>query len=314
MHQGLYPLASRPSTEKTKMMKRAIAMLEMTKDRRMGSTARDRHTSLSMPKLDAASETTTLPASAPPSNGGSTQIQSVARASRLLRFVAQQPDGCRARDAARAIGVSEATTYHLLNTLVAERMLEKDERRVYRIGAGAEVLAESLARQVVPRDDLMRPLRALAAKTKETAYVVGWRGGAMRVLAIVEGAQAVRVATIDTGSYAHPHARASGKLLLAFTTDAVRTQLIPRGRLPALTPATIRSQRALAEELARIREQGFAEDREEFAEGVSCVSAPIYEDATVLYAITVSAPSDRYQRRRQELIDAALEAAAAGGR
>jgi DNA-binding IclR family transcriptional regulator len=50
----------------------------------------------------------------------------------------------------------------------------------------------------------------------------------------------------------------------------------------------------LAQELERVRQQGYAVDNEEAEKGVSCIGAGIYNDEGRLVAgLSVSAPSDR---------------------
>ena len=48
-----------------------------------------------------------------------------------------------------------------------------------------------------------------------------WRGEEIRVLASLESGAAVRVAGVERGPYRCPHARATGKLLLAFADPLV---------------------------------------------------------------------------------------------
>ena len=58
-----------------------------------------------------------------------------------------------------------------------------------------------------------------------------------------------------------------------------------------------------------IRERGFALDEEEFREGVACVSAAVVENGVPHSALTLSAPVDRFRRRRADFIDAVVAAA-----
>jgi IclR family acetate operon transcriptional repressor len=241
---------------------------------------------------------------------GGTRIRSVARACRLLALLARRPAGCTAADAARELELTVPTTHHLLNTLAGEGLVVKDSQRRFALGPQVAVLADGLVHQVVP-EYLARPLRAVAEATGETAYLAAWDGGTVRVLGSVEGARAVRVAEVERGPYRHGHARATGKLLLAFARPEVRAAYLAANPPVRLTERTIADPAALEAELDAVRERGFSEDREEFVEGVSCVSAPLLADGVVVAAFTVSAPSQRYDRHRAELRDAVLAAAAA---
>ena len=84
-----------------------------------------------------------------------------------------------------------------------------------------------------------------------------------------------------------------------------------------VTPRTIVRPEEFELELERIRLRGYAVDEEEFREGVSCVAAPVIEGGNAVAAYSISAPAERFGRRRAELTKCALEAtrraAEAGG-
>lgn len=237
-----------------------------------------------------------------------TTIRSVARASRILVQLGEQPDGRTAKEVAVALELPLPTTYHLLGTLVAEGFVVKDSRRRYRLGPALGTIADSYVREFTPPEYLLGPLHQLADETGETVYVVVWRHDRIVVLASVEGGNAVRVSGANLGYVEAAHARASGKLLLALATDEVRTAYLALNPLVPVTPRTIVQTDEFELELEGIRLRGYAVDEEEFREGVSCVSAPVIESGNAVSAYSLSAPSERFGRRRAELIDRVLAA------
>jgi IclR family acetate operon transcriptional repressor len=234
-------------------------------------------------------------------SGSSTTIQSVARASRILLLAATRPGGVTAKVAADHLELTLPTAYHLLATLVSEGLLAKDSRRHYVLGPKAGVIADAVVRDNAPPEYYAELLRELATDTEETAYLSTWRGGDIQIVAVVEGEHAVRVTGLSTGTGGFPHARASGKLLLAYARPELRERALGAGRLQKRTPNTITSRARLQEELAAIREEGYATDHEEYSLGVTCVSAPVIEDDVVLAAFTISVPTERFKRREDEL-------------
>jgi len=230
-----------------------------------------------------------------------TRIQSVSRAVQVLLAVAEA-DGLRANEVSERFGLSLPTTYHLLTTLAAEGLVTKDEGRYFRLGPRAAVIAESYARADAVPTQYSRALDALAMTTGETTYLSVWRNGAVKVLATAEGAHAVRVVGLSAGYSNNIHARASGKLLLAFASPEVRAAAVQRMRFTKLTPNTITNKAAFLAELEATRERGFAFDRQEFQLGVDCVSFPIFQSGHVVACITVSSPSQRFAETEHELI------------
>ena len=66
---------------------------------------------------------------------GGTRIQSVARACQLLLWLADRRHGAAAKEIAFAHRLTLPTTYHLLNTLVDQGLLAKDEERRFVLGS-----------------------------------------------------------------------------------------------------------------------------------------------------------------------------------
>jgi DNA-binding IclR family transcriptional regulator len=240
-----------------------------------------------------------------------TRIQSVSRAIGLLLAIAESPDGETAKRLADRAELSLATTYHLLTTLWADGMLSKDESRVFRLGPKAEVIADGYQRLSWVPAEYRKALQAVAHKTGETAYLGVWRNGGVQVVDKVEGAHAVRVVGLDVGFTKDVHARASGKLLLAFAPEELQTAVLNRSRLRQVTENTITKKSDLLAEFATIRETGLSYDREEFQIGVKCVSAPLWREGKVAACITLSAPSQRFDATKDALIAGLQEAAAA---
>lgn len=134
------------------------------------------------------------------------------------------------------------------------------------------------------------------------------------MLASVEGSEIVRVAEVASGPYEHGHARANGKVLLAYAFAEVREAYLRSHPLVPLTDATIVEQAKLERELARIRSRGYAIDQEEYAAGVSCVGAPVFHEGHVVASLAVSVPSERFRKRRAELVETVLGVSADAGR
>jgi DNA-binding IclR family transcriptional regulator len=247
-----------------------------------------------------------------PEAGGTTKtrIQSVARASQVLLWVADQPHGATAKEIAAAQGLALPTTYHLLNTLVDEGLLAKDVHRRYILGRSTAILAQAYLRGRAVPDSLLASVREVARRTGETSYLADWGEHEIRVLASVEGSRMLRVAEVGSGVYEHGHARANGKLLLAYARPEVREAYLRSHPLVPLTDATICDRQALEAELARIRERGYAYDEQEFAAGVACVAAPLLQNGQLIAALGLSVPADRMEKDRAELTKVVLEVAA----
>jgi IclR family acetate operon transcriptional repressor len=236
-----------------------------------------------------------------------TRIQSVARAARLLIWVADQPDGATVKEMASSQDLALATTYHLVNTLVDEGLLTKDAQRRYILGPSTAILSEAYLRARTVSETLLTALRELARRTEETAYLADWGEYDIRVLGCVEGRQMVRVAEVGSGPYEHGHARATGKLLLAYAPPELREAYLRSHPLVPVTSATICDRKRLDAEFERIRERGYAFDEEEYAKGICCVAAPLRREGHVIAAFGLAVPADRFHASRAELSKTLLD-------
>lgn len=239
--------------------------------------------------------------------GSKTRIQSVSRAARLLLWVADQPHGATVKEIAAGQGLALPTAYHLLNTLVDEGLLAKDVRRRYVLGRNVANLAHAYMRGAAVPEELLTALRDLARRTGETVYLADWGVHDIRVLASVEGSQTVRVGEVASGPYEHGHARANGKVLLAFASPELRAAYLRAHPPTRLTERTICDPEQFERELERIRERGHALDDEEYAVGVSCVAAPILQNGRLIAAIGLSVPTQRFRESLPDLRAALLD-------
>jgi DNA-binding IclR family transcriptional regulator len=248
--------------------------------------------------------------------------QSVQKAITLLRATAASAEGSSVSALARAAGLPRATALRLIRTLELDgfllRVPETD-----RVLLGPELV--HLARQVdtgtVLREVAQGRLAELSRAVREsvTLSVVGPDGG-LDLVDQVDGPHHL-VPRSWVGQRFPPHASSSGKVLLS-TYDEERLAGVLREGLPALTPHTITTRRALRRELELVRTQGYATTVDELEEGLSGVSVGIFGASRALMGvINVSGLTQRLDegaRRRaaahlRDVVDG-IEAAMRHGR
>lgn len=227
----------------------------------------------------------------------------------LLLFGAAETLSARA--VAERLAMPVPTAYHLLETLVSTRMLRKTAAKSYELGPAVGALADALQRRLAPPAFLLAPLHELAGTTRETAFLSRWQDDDVVILATVEGVRELRVSGLHSGTRGHAHARASGKLFLAHLAPEARERYLAVHPLSARTAATITDAAVLEAELERVRSTGLGWDLEEFADGVSCVSAAVLEHGVVIATYTLAAPSVRFEAERERYVAAVRAAAAA---
>lgn len=205
----------------------------------------------------------------------STRSLSTARSVlRVLSLLVERPSGVRADEVAQALGKSTSTAYYLLTSLCEEGFAVHGSKGVYRPARGLEQLSEASEEAGAVHEGLAGTVDELFTRTRKRSYLGVVRAGRIEITA-VRGRQGVPcIPGLGTEIRDSAHALALGKVVLALLDANGVASYVARG-LRAFTPRTITSAAALQAELARVREDGVAFDREEFEANFCCVSAPI---------------------------------------
>jgi IclR family acetate operon transcriptional repressor len=207
---------------------------------------------------------------------------------------------------ARALALPKSTAHRLLAALGRRGLVERDAGGRYK--PGLRILALGLG--VLEREPVVaaaRPvLESEAEAIGETLFLTAARAGRIVVLDKAEGTGFLRAAP-RVGSEVPVHATAVGKLQLAFAPGDVA---LPEGAWPRFTPRTPTSRRALEREVARARKRGWAENREEWMEGLVVVAAPVIaagrmQATLALAALSVRLPAAKTERVAKRLVAAA---------
>jgi len=224
------------------------------------------------------------------------RIQSAVRTIDLLQVVARASStGISARDLSEELKLPRQVIYHLVHTLLSVNMLRQVGGKNYVLGLGTANLAHGYRRQTSAPDYLAGYAERAAAETGETAYVVGWVDDEIVVLATARSQSAIHAAEPLPGTTGNAHARASGKLLLAMSTDEEARAYLARAPLTARTQNTLTDSKSIASELELIRQTWVAVERGEYAVGLSCMAVPIGRPPALL-ALGISAPAERFEQ------------------
>ncbi|MBO4209926.1 IclR family transcriptional regulator [Micromonospora echinofusca] len=236
-------------------------------------------------------------------------VKSAGRALDVLEALAAAPSGRSLVELARALEIPKSSLHGILRTMTQRGWVEADPTGS-RFSLGVRALQVGAA--YLEADDttglLGGVLDQLSARFGETVHLGRLDGAHIVYLAKRESVHPLRLYSA-IGRQLPAHATALGKALLAERPDEVVDRML-HWPLPALTARTVTDPAQLHAELATIRSQGYAVDREENTEGIVCfaVVVPLVEPA--VDAISLSIPVARLSAGTQERVVAALREAA----
>ncbi len=238
-------------------------------------------------------------------------LSSVRAAARLLCAFTPGDRELGVSELSRRLGLSKSAVHRLLTTLAAEHLIEQDPRSGrYRLGVKVYELGTLVSTHFELHEAVAMYIDELRARTAATVQV----GVLDRTdVVYVERRESLRTlhTMVDLGHRNLAHCTACGKVLLAALREADLARLLGDGPLPARTPRSITDPTRLRQELARVRERGYAENVEESDLGMASVAAPIHDDAgRVIAAISVAAPlSSMEEAARRRCATAAMDIA-----
>jgi DNA-binding IclR family transcriptional regulator len=206
--------------------------------------------------------------------------------------ISRQREGASFSQVQGDTGLAAATVHRHLKALTALGYMTYSEgERRYRgslkmAGLGAEIMSNFSLR------DHVHPFLLSMNKESDFASNAG----------IMDGREGVYIDKVDTqdsglrligavGKRFKLHCTGMGKVLLAHRSSSEIEQVLA-GPLPSFTPATLTDPDKLRQELAEVRKEGYALDREEITRGIFCVAAPVMGAAgEVACALSVAFPS-----------------------
>lgn len=238
------------------------------------------------------------------------RLSSVANSIRLTKAFSEGEYEMGISALAARLGLAKSTVHRLATTLVEYDILEQNrETGKYRLGLALFELGTLVRRKMDVMSEAQAQIHALADLSGETVQLAILDHLSVLYIRIRESRQAVRMST-GLGSRAPAHCTSVGKALLAYQAPEVIQQVIDNG-LQRYTPNTITEGPRLLEELASVRQKGYAIDNEEIESGLRCVAAPIRNHSgRVVAAISVAAPVQRMTKRNLQTTVPSVVAAA----
>src|SRR5690242_14575445 len=225
-----------------------------------------------------------------------TSIQSLDRATAILKALASGPRRLGVSELADRLGLARPTVHGLLQTLQSHGFVEQDPYSdKYQLGPGLLQLGYSYL-----------DLNELRARSIAHADHLAIRTGAAVRVGVMHGSSVVVVhhvfrpdaafGVLEVGIQLPLHASALGKAILAFSPPQMVEDLMAEP-LARLTKQTL-SESDLRHELSVIRDSGIATERDEAVLGESSAAAPIFDHGgQAVGAIGVVDSTDRIMAR-----------------
>jgi IclR family transcriptional regulator, acetate operon repressor len=221
-------------------------------------------------------------------------VQVIARAATILRALEEENKGLSLGQIAQRVNLARSTVQRIVAALQSEKLvISATPNGRVRLGPTILRLAASVRSDFLA---LARPfLERLSEELHETVDLAMVKKNQLIFIDQVIGPQRLR-AVSAVGETFPLTCTANGKAYLAQLTDAAVEALVGRS-YPARTPKTLTRIEALLKELAAVRRNGVAFDREEHTLGICAAGIALQDPLGNPVAISVPVPSQRFADR-----------------
>jgi IclR family acetate operon transcriptional repressor len=204
------------------------------------------------------------------------RVQSLVRAFGVLDELANN-DGASLSEIARKVALPRSTVHRLLTTMEALQYVEFDRRsHLWSIGVQAFTVGAAFV-QTRDLGQLGRSImRSLMTEVHHSVNIAVREGAGMCYVGQV-AATGIRKTLVKPGSCLPMHTTASGKVLMAHWEQTQLERFLDRRKLTRPTAKSIVDHDRVREELALVRQRGYAIDDEEQSDGLRCVAAIVLD-------------------------------------
>lgn len=222
------------------------------------------------------------------------QVPGLEKGIRLIELLSESPHALGLSEISQALDLNKHMVFRILQTLVrSEWVIQEGELPKYRL----TLVPFYYASKPVQRSSILKaatePMEKLWHQTGESTSLGIIDDNRMLFISHLNCVHDVAVIG-KIGCKYYLHCSAAGKTLLAFSSKTFQDRILSEP-LEQLTINTLTSPVKLALELKNIKENGYAIDREEYANGVICFAAPIRDySGNVVAALNTSVLSMNY--------------------
>jgi DNA-binding IclR family transcriptional regulator len=240
---------------------------------------------------------------------GGPESRALAKGLKIMEILAAAGDPLSLADLATAIQLGKPSALRLVRTLTALQMTSRVDGERYVLAIPWPATRSHFLLQLL-RLAAPAPMRQLNSDFGETVALAYLFDDHIRVVEVLESTHYIRMSNYRD-RILQPYASSLGKAIAAFQTRERAQRLLDVYGIYPLTPNTLTDLDAIRAEFDKVRQRGYAEDREETVAGGICVGAPIYSvEDVVVASISVLTPRARFNERYAEQLPDRLVATA----
>jgi len=236
-------------------------------------------------------------------------IPNLKNACRVLKYLADTESGEVIGTITKDLKIPRTTVLRILTTLQSEELVSLNDKK-YTLG-GAMVHLGINAMNSQDLQSLAQPiLKELSIDAQETSHLAVPSGYNTLIQDVVDSPNPVR-ASSRPGAIAPLHCSSTGKVFLAYKFAEKVEEIYATTPICVLTDKTASTLEQIQKNIEETLVTGCGLDDEEYAMGVRCIAAPIYNAQNeVIAAIGITASTSTFTKKRISVMSKKVQKAA----
>jgi len=222
-------------------------------------------------------------------------LQTVDRSVRVLELLSEASRGLKLSQMAVAMDIKSQTLLGIIRALQVNKLvIQASPGGVYMLGPKLQLLHETWLDNNGDQEIYQQMVEKLYYQINENVIVASLEAGQLKIIAQKSAFHEVQVRErpVDASSL---HTYATGKLLLAFSDDFHKEQILGNINFKKQIPNAITNRKVLEADMAEIVKDNVSLCNQEGTVGLFAIAVPIFDNSgQVRSALGVSLPVSRY--------------------
>jgi DNA-binding IclR family transcriptional regulator len=205
-------------------------------------------------------------------------VPAIDRALDIIEFIGFEKGHATIKEITKALKIPIVSVSRIMKNLVSRGYIEKNKGSPSTFSLGMKILY--LSQVIITQRDVvqiaLKHMKILTDKTNQTCSLAILQGNSVIYIAQVLPKKPLSIVA-PLHMLIPLNNCSSGKVLCAWKSTEEQKDIIGATKLIKATENSILSKRAFYKELKRVNEMGYATDNEEYATGIGCLSAPIFD-------------------------------------
>ncbi|KOX95450.1 MULTISPECIES: IclR family transcriptional regulator [Halorubrum] len=208
----------------------------------------------------------------------------------------REVDGAGVTELADRLDIAKSTIHGHLTSMREHGFVVKRGGE-YHLGLGFFDYGQYVRGQLNIFRSGMEAVDDLERATGEMAWLITHENGKAMYIYGRGGQNNIDINTI-LGQWSYMHCNSGGKAILAHLPEEEIHAIVDEYGLPSRTENTITTREALFDELAQIREQGYALNLSEDLKGIHAIGVPLTFEGEIQGALSIAGPAHRLSKER----------------